>query len=187
MKLIKKSIKESIEVRKNLLLDDTFLIQVEQFANQVKKVLDAGNKVIFVGNGGSHADSIHLAAEFVARYEKERGPLAAIALGANGSNLTAIGNDYSFDDVFSRELEAICNKGDLLLAISTSGNSKNVIRAIKSAKNMGMTVLCLTGKSGGKMKEHAECLCVPSSKTARIQEIHIMVGHILCELLESDQ
>jgi len=144
----------------------------------------AGNKVIFAGNGGSFADSIHLTAEFVSKFNFDRKPLSAIALGANNSIITSIGNDYSFEDIFSRELDALAREGDLLIAISTSGNSKNIIKVIEKAQAKGITVYCLTGEKGGAVSKICKCLKVPSNTTARIQEVHITIGHIICEIVE---
>jgi len=143
------------------------------------------NKILLCGNGGSAADAQHIAAELSGRFKKERKPLAGIALTTDTSALTAIGNDYGYEYVFSRQVEAIGKEGDVLIAISTSGNSKNVITAIKSAKEIGMKIITLTGKDGGKMKDMGDLnLIVPSDDTPRIQEMHIMIGHMICALVD---
>ena len=182
---VKELIRESIEVKSSLLADVHQIDLIQRIAASIIAVLKSGNKVIFCGNGGSFADSIHLAAEFVSRFQKERGPLAGVALGANNSTLTAIGNDYSFAEVFSREVSAIGQKGDVLVALSTSGNSENILRAVQVAQEVGIQVFGMTGQGGGRLAEIAESLRVPSTKTARIQESHILVGHVICELTEN--
>lgn len=178
-------IRESIGVKSALLADTRQIELIQRIAASIIEALKRGNKVIFCGNGGSFADSIHLAAEFVSRFQKERGPLAGVALGANSSILTAIGNDYSFVEVFSREVAAIGQAGDILVAFSTSGNSENILRAVQVALEIGIQVFGMTGQSGGRLAEVTESLKVPSTKTARIQESHILVGHIICELAEN--
>lgn len=147
----------------------------------------AGNKVLICGNGGSAADAQHFAAELTGRFEKERRGLPGIALTTDTSALTAIGNDYGFDRVFARQVEALGREGDLLIAISTSGNSPNVLAAIESARAAGMGVIGLTGGDGGKMKDGCDHLvAIPSRRTARIQEMHITIIHIWCELLDKE-
>ncbi len=183
-KIIQERLEESINVKKLILEDRQLLCLIEEIVNNIKEVLSKGNKVIFAGNGGSFADSIHLTTEFVSKFAFDRKPLSAIALGGNNSIITSIGNDYSFEDIFSRELEALACKGDLLIAISTSGNSKNIIKVIQKAQAEGMTVYCLTGKKGGAVSQICKCLKVPSNTTARIQEAHITIGHIICEIVE---
>lgn len=147
--------------------------------------LAAGGQLLIAGNGGSAADAQHIAAELTGRFLRERQPLRAIALHANSSALTAIGNDYGYEQVFARELSAHARRGDVFLAISTSGNSRNILRAIDAAHALKVIVIGLTGESGGQMAALADlCLCVPSKSTARIQEMHITIGHTMCELLE---
>jgi len=147
--------------------------------------LAVGGQLLVAGNGGSAADAQHIVAELTGRFIRERRPFRALALHANTSALTAIGNDYGFDHVFAREVTAHGRAGDVLLAISTSGNSMNVLKAIAAARNIKMRVIGLTGETGGKMREVCDlCLCIPSKSTARIQEMHITVGHAICELLE---
>jgi D-sedoheptulose 7-phosphate isomerase len=182
--LVRDRIQRSIEVKQALLLDANFRELVAQAALQIVKALRSGGKLLCCGNGGSAADAQHIAAEFTGRYLKERRALPALALNANTSSLTAIGNDYGFDLVFARQLEALGNAGDVLLGISTSGNSRNVLRAMEVAKAKSIYTIALTG-SGGKMKDLADCaICIPSDQTPRIQECHILTGHIICEIAE---
>ena len=154
---------------------------------RVRTALEKGRKILICGNGGSAADSQHMAAEFVGRFVKERQSLPALALTVDTSLLTAVGNDYGFDYVFSRQVEGLGQEGDVLIAISTSGNSANVVRAIKTAKEKGIYVIGMTGENGGILaKESDLCLAVPSQVTARIQEMHIMIIHMICEIAEAD-
>ncbi len=149
--------------------------------------LEKGNKLIFAGNGGSAADAQHICAEFVARFEKERKSLAAISLATNISTITAISNDYSFDDIYSRQISSIGLKGDIFFAISTSGNSANIINAIKVANKKCLKTIGLTGINKGKMNSICDYLIeIPNKKTARIQEGHILIGHILCGIIEEN-
>jgi len=160
---------------------------IEKAGALFKEALASGHKILFCGNGGSAADSQHLAAEIVGRFQKERRPFPAIALTVDTSILTAVGNDYGFDTVFARQVQALGEKGDVLVGISTSGNSQNVLEAIGAAREKGLTVIGLTAYGGGKMKETCDiCLAVPAKVTARAQEMHIMIGHILCEIAEED-
>lgn len=183
--LIRDRIQRSVDVKKALLADGKLQSSIAEAATQVAEALRAGGKVIFCGNGGSAADSQHLAAEFTGRYLKERKALPAMALSVNTSSLTAIGNDYGFDLVFARQLEALGNKGDVLVGISTSGNSRNVIRAMEAAREKSIYTVSLTGAAGGAMKKLADCaICAPSNETPRIQECHILIGHIICEIAE---
>lgn len=154
---------------------------------RVRAALEKGRKILICGNGGSAADSQHMAAEFVGRFVKERQSLPALALTVDTSLLTAVGNDYGFDCVFSRQVEGLGQEGDVLIAISTSGNSANVVRAVKTAKEKGIFVIGMTGENGGILvKESDLCLAVPSQVTARIQEMHIMIIHMICEIAEAD-
>ena len=175
----------SIAVKQSILKDEHLLGQIESLAMQCLDALKAGGKVIFAGNGGSFADAQHLSAEFVSRFNIDRAPLASLALGTNNSAFSAIGNDYGFDQVFSRELEAVAKREDVFVGISTSGNSANVIAAVDKALELNVAVTCLTGQSGGKLIERCTSLCVPSTETARIQECHITIGHIICGLVEN--
>lgn len=183
---IKRRILESVETKNKLLADDTLTKQIEELSAIVLKVFQSGNKVFFAGNGGSCSDAFHLAGEFVSRFMFDREALPAIALGANNSIVTAIGNDYLFDNIFSREIYALGNPGDIFIAISTSGDSKNILCAIEAAKKKGVISWGLTGITGGKMKDICDCICVPSRETPRIQESHILIGHIICELVENN-
>jgi D-sedoheptulose 7-phosphate isomerase len=183
--MVRDRIQRSIDVKQVLLQDDTFQNLAIQAALQIVKALRGGCKVLFFGNGGSAADAQHLAAEFTGRYLKERRALPALALHANTSALTAIGNDYGFDLVFARQMEALGKEGDVAVGISTSGNSTNVLRALEVAKSKSIYTVALTGASGGKMKEMADCtIGIPSRETPRIQECHILTGHIICEIVE---
>lgn len=154
---------------------------------RVRTAVEKGRKILICGNGGSAADSQHMAAEFVGRFVKERQSLPALALTVDTSLLTAVGNDYGFDCVFSRQVEGLGQEGDVLIAISTSGNSANVVKAVKTAKEKGIYVIALTGENGGILAKESElCLAVPSQVTARIQEMHIMIIHMICEVAEAD-
>lgn len=147
--------------------------------------LSGGGTLFLAGNGGSAADAQHIAAELTGRFLRERRALRALALHGNSSAITAIGNDYGYDQVFARELSAHARPGDVLIAISTSGNSPNILRAIETARDAGMMIIGLTGETGGKMRSVCDvCLCAPSQRTARIQEMHITIGHTICELVE---
>ena len=147
--------------------------------------LSGGGTLFLAGNGGSAADAQHIAAELTGRFLRERRALRALALHGNSSAITAIGNDYGYDQVFARELSAHARPGDVLIAISTSGNSPNILRAVETARDAGMMVIGLTGETGGKMRLLCDvCLCAPSQRTARIQEMHITIGHTICELVE---
>lgn len=159
--------------------------EIALVAQLCQATLSQGNKILFMGNGGSAADAQHLAAEFVGRFVKERRGLPAIALTTDTSILTAIGNDYGFERVYERQIEALVNHGDLVIGLSTSGNSPNVVRAIELAKTLGAKAVGMTGQSGGAMTAICDiCLKVPSNVTARIQEMHIMLGHIICAAVD---
>lgn len=174
---------ESIQIKEKLLKNQ--VTQIMEIAKLLIEGLKKGGKLIIFGNGGSASDAQHIAAELVGRFQKERKALAAIALTTNTSVLTALANDYGYDLVFSRQLEALARKNDLVLGISTSGKAKNVLSALRLAKKMGLKTVALTGGDGGELVKLADlALVVPSSVTARIQEAHITIGHILCELIE---
>jgi len=161
--------------------------QISQVAEELKACIKRGGKILIMGNGGSAADSQHIAAEIVGRFKKERRGLAAIALTTDTSIITSVGNDYGYDYIFARQIEALCRPEDVVIGITTSGNSKNVVAAIEEANQLGATTIGLTGGSGGKMNELCKYnLVIPSSVTARVQEAHIFVGHSLCDLLESE-
>ncbi|RTY36004.1 SIS domain-containing protein [Chlorobium phaeovibrioides] len=185
--LIKSRIQESIEAKQAILGDDTLLAYIHRLAEAMLVTLKRGGKIIFAGNGGSFADAQHLAAEFTSRFTKERNPLPALVLGANSSSMSAIGNDYGYSQVFARELACLARPEDLFLAISTSGNSDNIIRAVDIANEKGLDVWALTGEAGGRLSGMCQCIMVPSTDTGRIQECHIMIGHIVCELVEKNQ
>ena len=182
--LIINEIEKSIEVKTAVLNDNKIIEKLSSLVNDCIQSLNSGGKIIFCGNGGSFADSQHLAAEFISRLRFDRAPLSSIALGTNSSNMSAIGNDYGYDQVFKREILALGNSNDIFIPISTSGNSGNVIEAINSAKTKNIKTVAFTGGTGGKMSNICECIIVPSSSTEKIQEIHIMLGHILCFLIE---
>jgi D-sedoheptulose 7-phosphate isomerase len=158
---------------------------ISRAAEMMLSALRSGGKVMFCGNGGSAGDSQHLAAELMGRYKRDRAPMAALALTVDTSALTAIANDYAYDQVFARQIRGIGRKGDVLLGISTSGSSANVLSALAAAKDMGIATIGLTGAEGGKMRGFCDlCICVPSSETNHIQEMHIAVGHMICGLVE---
>lgn len=185
MEKIKTIILSSVDVKKNILLDDKLLRTVNNCVNLLVTAFKNGNKVLFCGNGGSAADAQHLAAELSGRFYTDRDALPAEALHCNTSYLTAIANDYSFDVVYSRLVKGIGHKGDVLVGLSTSGNSRNIIHAFKAAKEKEMITIAFTGDSGGELKNLADHLInVPSDDTPRIQESHIMLGHIICQLTE---
>ena len=182
-KIIQQRIAEHINLAQALYQQQGEKIEVA--ASVLAWALKTGKKVLFCGNGGSAADAQHLAAEFVGRYLLEREGLPAIALTTDTSILTAVANDYDFANVFARQVQALGNNGDVLIGISTSGNSPNVVRAIEVAKAKGIATIGFTGQGGGKMRELCDvCLAVDSKVTARTQEMHILMGHILCELLD---
>lgn len=183
---IKDVLKSSISVKNEIISNDELISKIDQAAHEIIEAFIRGNRVYFCGNGGSAADAQHLAAEFSGRYYYDRPPLDSEALHVNTSYITAVGNDYSFDEIYARLLKGKGIKGDILVALSTSGNSKNIIRAIIEAHRIGMTVIGLTGSTGGLMKESCNILInVPSTDTPRIQESHITIGHIICEIVES--
>ena len=184
-----KSIEASIAVKQRLLEDTILISSIVRVSEVSLAAMKNGNKLLLFGNGGSAADAQHIAAEFVGRFAFDRPALPALALSVNTSCVTAIGNDYGFDQVFSRQLEALARPGDVAIGFSTSGNSPNVLHAISTAKKMGLQTVALTGTPGGKLKQAADldhCVCVPSSETPRIQECHILIGHIVSELVEQE-
>lgn len=182
---IKNIVQASIDVKNKLLRDDTMMDTVGNCVSEIVKAFKNGNKVLFCGNGGSAADAQHLAAEFSGRFYIDRDALPAEALHCNTSYLTAVGNDYGYDVVYSRIIKGTGRPGDVLVGLSTSGNSKNIINAFEEAKRKGMVTIGLTGETGGKMKDCSDYLLnVPSADTPRIQESHILLGHIICQLVE---
>ena len=181
--LIKKRIEESIQVKEDLCESQTN--NIEKAVRMVTSSLKKGGKVLAFGNGGSAADSQHIVAELIGRFKKERRPLAGIALTANTSTITALANDYGYDVTFARQIEALGKPKDVAIGMSTSGRSKNVILAMRKAKELGLVTIGLTGGDGGSLKRESDItIVVNSSDTARIQESHIMIGHIICELVE---
>jgi D-sedoheptulose 7-phosphate isomerase len=181
--ILRKNIESSIEAHRRLL--ETCLPSMQAAADALIAAYRNGRKAIFFGNGGSAADAQHLAAEFVGRYLRERPALAALALAANSSSVTAIANDYGYDKIFSRQLEAFAVPGDVAVGISTSGNSENVIEALAVARKMGLATIGLTGEHGGRMRDLVNVLiAAPASETPRIQECHILIGHALCDAVE---
>ena len=182
-KRISELLTEDTAVKKALL--ETQVAKIEALAMMMISTIKIGGKILVFGNGGSASDSLHIVAELVGRFRKERKPIPAIALSTNISLITALGNDYGFENIFERQIEGLGKKGDMALGISTSGNSKNVIRGIKKASEMNMKTAALTGKSEGELSRIADVsVNVPSSNTPRIQEAHITIGHIVCEIVE---
>jgi D-sedoheptulose 7-phosphate isomerase len=183
--LITASIRESISVKQSLLEDKFLLNQIAEVIQEFLKALSSGRKILLFGNGGSAADAQHIAAEFVGRFQMERRPLPALALTVNTSAITGIGNDYAYENVFSRQVEALGSAGDVAVGFSTSGKSPNVIKALAAAKAKGLITVALTGKFGIQLQEVSNfCLCVPSDQTPRIQESHILIGHIVSQVVE---
>jgi D-sedoheptulose 7-phosphate isomerase len=181
---IRNQIAASISVKQAILANEKLIEQIEELAANCVRCLKAGGKVIFAGNGGSFADAQHLSAEFISRFMFDRAPLASLVLGANNSAISAIGNDYGFEQVFARELEGIARPGDVFIPITTSGNSRNILFAVERARRKCLITVAFTGEGGGKLSPLCDCLCVPSYETARIQECHILIGHIVCGLVE---
>ncbi len=182
-----KRIQQSIETKQAIIDNERLIETLEVLSQACIASFRNGNKVLFCGNGGSAADAQHLAAELSGRFYLDRPPLPAEALHVNSSFLTAVANDYSYDEVYARMIEAIGHSGDVLIGLSTSGNSGNVVKALQAAQRKGMLTAAFTGSTGGKMKDLVHYLVnVPSDDTPRIQEAHIMVGHILCELIEKE-
>jgi len=184
--MIEKRIKESIAVKQLMLENAEVLEAIDKVVKTLVGCFSENHRLWLCGNGGSAADAQHIAAEFSGRFYLTRPPLPAESFTVNTSYLTAVSNDFSFDDIFSRMAQAQCRMGDVLIGISTSGNSNNVMRALNMAKEIGATTIALTGCDGGELKDMADIVvCVPSKDTPRIQEAHILIGHIICELVES--
>lgn len=184
--IFENSIKKSIQLKNNILKDNEILKSVESIVDEIVKTFNSGGKVFFCGNGGSAADAQHLAAELSGRFYIDRPALYAEALHVNTSYITAISNDYGYDIIYSRLIEGFTKKGDILIGISTSGNSKNVVNALIKAKELDVLTISLTGNNGGKMKEISDYnINIPTTETPRIQECHILLGHIICQLVES--
>ena len=185
--LITKSIQESIKVKQTLLEDKQLLGQIAAVAQEFVVALTSGHKILLFGNGGSAADSQHIAAEFVGRFQMERTPLPALALTVNTSALTGIGNDYGYENLFARQIAALGSAGDVAVGFSTSGKSPNVLKGLAAAKAKGLVTVALTGQFGDMLKEVSRyCLCVPSNETPRIQESHILIGHIVAQITEME-
>ncbi len=176
----------ALAVHESLSRDFALHAEVAALAAKCLVALKAGGKIIFAGNGGSFADSQHLAAELISRLQYDRAPLPSIALGTNSSSMSAIGNDYGYEYVFSREVAVLGNPGDVFIPITTSGNSPNILGAVAVAKDVGLYVCGLTGETGGKLATVTDCIRVPSRRTERIQEGHILIGHVLCAIIEDD-
>ena len=182
---INKRIQESISTKERILTNEPLLESISKAAQAWKTTFEKGGKVLFCGNGGSAADAQHISAELSGRFYKDRKPLFAEALHVNSSYMTAVGNDYGYAIVFERMVQAMGREGDVLVAISTSGNSPNIVKAVEAANQIGMVTIGMTGSKGGKLKEICDIILnVPSDDTPRIQESHILVGHILCEWVE---
>ena len=185
MERVKRFLKASGDLKHRVA--ETLSGEILEAAQTIRDRLASGGKLLLMGNGGSAADSQHIAAELIGRFKKERTAIPAIALTVDSSSLTALGNDYGFEAIFSRQIEALATAKDAVMGISTSGNSQNVIRALNLARNMGAATIGLMGHGGGKMKDCVDiCIVVPSDDTARIQEVHITIGHIICEIIEQD-
>jgi D-sedoheptulose 7-phosphate isomerase len=184
---IKDQIKKSYETKQTIYENEDLLNKIEKVAQMCVELYRGDKKTMLAGNGGSAADAQHIAAELVGRYGFDRPSIPSLALTTDTSNLTAIGNDYGYDQVFSRQLEGMGQKGDIFIGISTSGNSVNIVKAFQSAKQKGITTVALTGRDGGEMAKLADvALVVPSNSTPRIQEAHILIGHILCDIIEKE-
>ena len=185
--LIRRNISDSISVKQKLLQNDTILTEITKVVDLIVEAFDNGNKLLLCGNGGSAADAQHLAAEFSGRYYLNRPPLHAEALHTDTSFMTAVSNDFSFDEVYARLIQGIGKQGDILIGMSTSGNSKNVIKALEEAKKKNIITIGFTGKTNGNMKPYCDFLInIPSDDTPRIQECHLMLGHAICELVEKE-
>lgn len=185
MKQIQELVKSSIQTKEAVLADEALLAKVEEVSKIIVEAFKADKKVLFCGNGGSAADAQHLAAEFSGRFYFDRDPLFSEALHVNTSYVTAVANDYSYEQIYSRLIKAKGRKGDVLIGMSTSGNSGNVIEAFKQGKENGMHIIAMTGETGGNMKDHCDVLLnMPSTDTPRIQECHMLLGHIICQLVE---
>lgn len=184
--LMQSWLKESVDVKQLMIRDDALIAALELASMWCAQACQAGGKVMFMGNGGSASDAQHLAGEFVSRFNYDRPGISGIALTVDTSVLTAIGNDYGYEHVFSRQVQACGKAGDVLIGMSTSGNSPNVLRAFDEARRLGIRTIALTGSSGGKMRDLTDiCMRVPSTSTPRIQECHILLGHTLCGLVEA--
>lgn len=185
LETIKNEIRLSIDTKEKL-IDDALLGGILALSEKCATALRSGGKILFCGNGGSFADAQHLSAEFTSRFLFDRPGLPSLALGTNSSAMTAIGNDYGYENVFAREIQAIATSADVLIAITTSGNSENILSALKAAREKKVPTVVLTGAGRGQLPRDIQALHIPSSNTARIQECHILIGHIICGLVEAD-
>ncbi len=186
-KVIEQNLKNSISLKESILSDESMLEQVCDISDKIVKAFQNKGKLLFCGNGGSAADAQHLASEFSGRYYKDRAPLYSEALHTNTSYLTAVSNDYSFADAYSRLVQAIGNENDILIGLSTSGNSKNVVNAMKQAQEQGLFTIGFTGKAKGDIDAYCDVIVkVPSKDTPRIQECHMLIGHSVCEMVENE-
>lgn len=184
--MIFQRIEDSIKTKQKLLYNESIITTVDNLADEVAKSIQTGHKLVICGNGGSASDALHFAGEIVGRFQKERKAWPAIVLNADVASMTAIANDYGFDDIFARQAQGQCKPGDMFVGISTSGNSENVYRAVIEARKQGCKTAALLGKDGGKIKDIVEYpVIIPSDVTARIQECHILIIHILCEIVEN--
>jgi D-sedoheptulose 7-phosphate isomerase len=185
--MIVASVQESIRIKQAIVEDGHLRTQIAEVVKEIVAALRHGHKVLLFGNGGSAADAQHIAAEFVGRFQLERAPLPALALTTNPSTLTSIGNDETFENIFSRQIEALGAAGDVAVGISTSGKSANVLKALAAAQAKGLVTVALAGKFGDMLQRVSRyCLCVPSDQTPRIQEAHILIGHIISQLTEQE-
>ena len=184
--LVRKQFDESISLRQEIIDNNDLLEKIISLSIRIIESLKIGGKIIFAGNGGSFADAQHLAAEFTGRFVIDREPFNSVCLATNSSYITAVGNDYHFDDIFERELKAIVKPNDIFITLSTSGNSKNLIKALNFAKSINIYTFAFLGKDGGKISKLTPGIIVPSDSTARIQELHITIGHILCLLIDEE-
>ena len=183
---VKQQIRASIDTKEKLISDDALMNGVLALSEKCAAALRAGGKILFCGNGGSFADAQHLSAEFTSRFLFDRPGLPSLALGTNSSAMTAIGNDYGYENVFAREIQAIATPADVLIAITTSGNSGNILKALQAAKENNVPTVVLTGAGMGQLPKDVQSLHIPSLDTARIQECHILIGHIICGLVEAN-
>ena len=184
--LLENAVADSIMIKNALINDRNLNIMLEKLSEKCLEALLNGGKIILAGNGGSFSDAQHLSAEFVSRFMIERKPLPAIALGTNSSIMSAVGNDYSFQEVFAREIEVIGNQNDIFIPITTSGNSKNILNAVDVALSKSIYTIGFTGQSGGLLSKKCETINVPTNVTARIQECHIFLGHLICQIVEEN-
>ncbi len=183
--IVKRGFEENLKIKSEI-LNSEIISQIVNTSIAIVGCLKNKSKIFFAGNGGSFADSQHLAAEFISKFLVNRSAMPAIALGTNSSILSSISNDFKYEDTFSRELSALGKIGDIFLPISTSGNSKNIVKAVKIAKDLNIKSIALTGLTGGELGSLCECIKVPSTNVARIQECHILIGHLICEIVEQE-